>query len=210
MAGRSNLNVDSIGHQSFKPEPPRDPPATHHQASGAPKHQLGVQAKPNDQVPVFHAQKLPPGTAPKESTYRPNPVNTVPSQADNDNVLRSHGKESTYTHPNDTLGGATSADVHTGLGKPLSGQTNSEIRRDGHERRKRDGSGYEGVGATGHPKHQEGSIGDSQLVDPHQNASQRGLDREKARGGQHGDKGILGAEDHVPESATTVASERPG
>lgn len=41
----------------------------------------------------------------------------------------------------DTMTGATSADVHDGLGKPSSGMTSAELRHDGHSGRKKQGLG---------------------------------------------------------------------
>lgn len=40
----------------------------------------------------------------------------------------------TWTNAGSTLTGASSADVHTGLGKPVQGQTNSEIKTKTNER----------------------------------------------------------------------------
>ena len=96
----------------------------------------------NDAVPEFHAQTLPAGTAPKESTFQPNPISEVPGQANNDDVLRAHGKESTKVNASDTLGGATSADVHTGYGHPGQGQTAADNKH-GRE------GGLIGAGASG-------------------------------------------------------------
>lgn len=43
----------------------------------------------------------------------------------NDNVDRSHGKEGVRTNALDTLPGATSGDVHAGLGKPIQGSSDT-------------------------------------------------------------------------------------
>lgn len=172
------------------------------------QHQLGTKPSPYDHAPEFHAQTLPPGTAPAGSSFTPNAVNETPGQALNPDVLRSHGKESTYVPPSDTLQGATSQDVHTGLGKPMQGQTQTEVYHDGEHGRKRQTYGYEGVGATGHPKHQEGSIGDSQKVSDRRRPDQRGIERDEAQPARHGDKGSLAAEDIPPETAESVARER--
>jgi len=197
-------NIDSINEKQgqFQPAIERTAPQT---TKG---HQLGTKTSPNDYAPEFHAQTLPPGTAPAGSSYTPNPVNETPSQALNPDVMRSHGKESTYVPPSETIQGATSKDVHTGLGKPLQGQTATEVYHDGKHGRKRDTYGYEGVGASGHPKHQEGSIGDSQKVSDRYMVEQRGIERDEAQPGRHGDKGSLAAEDMRPEPAETVARER--
>ncbi|KIW55894.1 hypothetical protein PV05_04602 [Exophiala xenobiotica] len=142
MAAR---NPDSMTNAQgeFNPHKPRSEPMEKH------GHQIGVKASPADNAPEFSAQTLPPGTAPKEATYQPNPVNEVPGQANNPDVLRSHGKEGVRTDPLSTMPGATSADVHTGLGHPGQGQTSTEIRHEGHHTRKKWTSGPEGAGATG-------------------------------------------------------------
>ena len=116
-----------------------------------------VQHKPgilvgNDAKPTFSAQTLPAGSAPSDRTFEPNATSEIPSQAENESALQSEDKESTYTSASDTLGGSTSADVHTGLGHPGSGQTSSELRHDGEHHRKNaggHGGGLAGVGASG-------------------------------------------------------------
>ncbi|KAJ5126496.1 hypothetical protein N7448_007275 [Penicillium atrosanguineum] len=104
-------NVESVTHQqgSFKPSIAREGPITDK------GHKPGVKVNEADQRPEYHMESFPPGTAPASNSYTSN-TNEVGSQADNPNVLRAHGKESTYTSPADTLTGATSQDVHTGLG----------------------------------------------------------------------------------------------
>ncbi|KAL8643421.1 MAG: hypothetical protein Q9226_008390, partial [Calogaya cf. arnoldii] len=118
MAAR---NPDSITNAQGEVHPshPRDEPLTTH------GHKPGVLVG-NDAAPEFSAKTLPPGSAPKDRTFQPNNISEVPGQADNENVLRSHGKESTHTTASSTLGGATSGDVHTGLGKPVQGQNVSD------------------------------------------------------------------------------------
>lgn len=174
------------------------------------EHKPGVLASESDKAPEFHAQTLPPGTAPAGSSFQPNPTSEVPGQANNDAVLRGHGKESAYTKPLDAYPGATSKDVDNSFGKPGTvGQTSHEQRHacaDHH--RKHHGSGLEGVGANAGPKHSEHGPGDKQKVDPKYNPSQRALDKEDAKPGTRGEKGALGAEEMVPQSAETVASER--
>ena len=109
------------------------------------QHKPGVLAGEKDQAPEFSAKVLPPGSAPADRTFRPNPQSEVPGQADNEAVLRSHGKESTYTDANATLGGATSADVHTGYGHPGQGQSSNELRQEGqHTSKKEAGAGGSG------------------------------------------------------------------
>ena len=149
------------------------------------QHKPGVKASPADHAPEFSAKTLPPGSAPADRTFQPNATSEVPGQADNDATLRSHGKESTYTTADSTLGGSTSAAVHTGLGHPGQGQTATEIRHEGKHKREREGAGLEGVGATG----------GSGMVDERVTPSQRALERDEAASGQRGDKTLSGAED---------------
>ncbi|KAK5626707.1 hypothetical protein RRF57_002422 [Xylaria bambusicola] len=103
-------------------------------------HKPGVLVG-NDRVPEFHAETYPAGTAPQEGTYQPHPSETeTPAQA--------YG-----TTPNvaDTLTGATSADMYTGMGKPIQGQYHREIVKPhgGHRKKERNGvmgrGGEEGV-----------------------------------------------------------------
>jgi hypothetical protein len=89
----------------------------------------------NERIPEYHAETLPAGSAPEERTFAPN-------TAFRDDAV---DEESTATSAADSLGGATSADVNKGLGKPMQGETSREER---HER-KRQGHGVMGVGAEG-------------------------------------------------------------
>ena len=116
-------------------------------------------------------------------------INKFGSQANNPDVERSHGKESTKTTAGDTITGATSEDVNRGFGHPGVGETKTEIRKEGEHGRKRPSNGLEALGTYRQDKVER------KLAD------QRGIDREGAIGGQHGDKGVLGAENIVPESA---------
>jgi hypothetical protein len=127
----------------FQSHKPRDDPMA---TKG---HQPGRKVSEKDNVEEFTAKTLPPGSAPAERTFQPNAQSEIPSQADNANVLHDHGKESTYTSAESTLGGADSKDLHTGLGHPSQGQMSSELRHDGQHHQKRDGAGLEGVGASG-------------------------------------------------------------
>merc|ERR1711963_917810 len=61
----------------------------------------------NDAAPEFNAQTLPAGSAPASSTYTPDP---------------DLNNQRMYQAASSTIGGATSADVHTGLGHPGQGQ----------------------------------------------------------------------------------------
>jgi hypothetical protein len=159
------------------------------------QHQLGAKVSPADWKPQFSAETYPPGTAPASNSYTPNPISETGSQANNDLVERSHGKEAVMTTAESTLRGATSKDVHKGLGKPGSGQTKNEIKHEGQHHRKHEGAGLEGVGSYRQDKFERTQ------------ADQRALDREGVRGGEHGDKGVSAAEDIPPQSAETVANE---
>ena len=122
----------------------------------------------------------------------------MPGQADNSSVERDHGKESTKTTASSTLGGATSGDVHTGLGHPGQGQTSTELRHDGKHTSTKTGGGLAGVGA---------SVGSSnQMVDTDTQPKERAVDKEEgALAGTSGDKGEdypqPPAQNREPESA---------
>ena len=111
----------------------------------------------------------------------------MPGQADNPDVLRSHGKESTQTTASSTLGGSTSADVHTGIGKPVQGQNS-------HDR----GGGLAGVGASG-------AASGNQMTDERTQPSQRGLEKEggdmAGRKGKEAGNTEIGADEMPNESA---------
>ncbi|TKA71872.1 hypothetical protein B0A49_00840 [Cryomyces minteri] len=160
-----------------------------------PKHHPGVLASANDRAPEFSAETLPAGTAPADRTFKPNPTSDVPTT--NTDYSDDADAEAERTSASDTLGGATSADVHTGYGHPGQGQTSSELHG-----RKRDGAGLEGVGASGVPS--------AKLVDAHdpEHVDQRAADRDDAVVGR-GSVGGDSAQDRVPESADTVAREAP-
>lgn len=84
------------------------------------------------------------------------------------------------------------------MGHPGQGQTSSELRHDGGNKQ---GSGLEGVGASG--------VKSANLVDQHDPkfAGQRTLEKDEAQ-----PKNILGgatAGEKVPETSETVASEAP-
>lgn len=153
----------------FSPNPPQHAPGT----------KVG-----NDALPEFHAETLPAGTAPPESTFQPNAQSEIPGQANNPNISKE-----TWTDAQSTITGATSADVNTGIGKPVAGETSAELHDGSHER-----AGLTGVGANkedpikkrgldeAHPK---GSIGNS------------GVNREN----------LKGADEKVPETAEALAAE---
>ncbi|KAK4631499.1 hypothetical protein CLAFUW4_03622 [Fulvia fulva] len=145
------------------------------------KHQPGKLVG-NDQVPEFSAETLPAGTAPAPKTFQPNPSDEAPP-----------APASGTTAAQDTIGGSTSADVHAGLGKPISGQSSKELH-DGSQQR---AGGIEGLKSTG-----QGTI------NPHDpaHAGQRALDKDEATIGR---SDVPDAQERLPQSAESVASERP-
>ncbi|RAL16986.1 uncharacterized protein BO97DRAFT_467501 [Aspergillus homomorphus CBS 101889] len=179
-------NPDSVANPQQGEFKPSIIPSAPLQEGG---HQPGRKVAPADFAPEFRAETHPAGTAPASNSYSANTVSEVGGQALNPNVERSHGKESVKTSAADTLMGATSQDVHTGLGHPGSGQSSTELRHDGQSGRKGQTAGLEQVGANASDKFERDM------------PSQRALDREDARPGQRGDKGALAAEDRQPASA---------
>ncbi|KAI1818625.1 hypothetical protein GGS20DRAFT_527987 [Poronia punctata] len=138
----------------------------------------------NDRVPEFHAEAHPAGTAPREHTYEPRPEGEVPAQA-----------YDAVPSASETLGGATSQDVYQGIGKPMQGQEGRELRGDHLHQRKKEGTGFAGVGGS------------------------QGADIVREKGGDLPEgvyKGTRGkasadyaaAEDRVPTNAEELASER--
>lgn len=156
-----------------------------------------------DYKPTFSAHTVPEGTAPKENLFQPNPEETVPGQT-TEMSGRSHGKESTHTTASSTLGGATSGDVHKGMGKPAVGQTSAELRHEGDPHRKHHGSGLTGVGASG-----QGTNIDSRRLETERleevSGSHKRVDPSQ-KGPSLQDKGVA-AEDKQPASAESIASE---
>jgi len=142
-------------------------------------HKPGVIASKADAAPEFRAQTLPAGTAPPSSTFTPNPDTIDPT--------------ATTTSASDTLQGDTSADVHTGLGHPGQGQTSTELHHAGTSGGSKNRSGLEGIGATG----------DNAKADDPAFSTHKGPDA------QRGNLSGLSAEEKIPESAETVASEAP-
>lgn len=85
------------------------------------KHAPGVLVG-NDRKPEFHAETHPPGTAPAEASFQANPdVGEAPGHYN-----AQYGIEG--------IPGATSKDVHTGLGHPGSGMTSKEAHGGKRER----------------------------------------------------------------------------
>ncbi|XDG08159.1 hypothetical protein ABKA04_007774 [Annulohypoxylon sp. FPYF3050] len=178
-------NAESLANQGeFRSRVPPSEPLT---TTG---HKPGVKVG-NDAVPEFHMEKHAPGTAPRESTFQPRPEGDTPIPA------RTDAKSEHLINPTDTLGGTTSQAVHTGLGKPIQGQSGAELHGDLHGdhigRRKKERAGLEGTGAI---------VGDSvrQIGD-----LPKGVD--KSMGGK-GSAQYPSASERIPASAEEVAAER--
>ncbi|KXH61824.1 hypothetical protein CSAL01_12786 [Colletotrichum salicis] len=176
-----NRNVESINYKQgeFHPSVPRSEPLT--TKGHAPGTKVG-----NDAYPEFHAQAYPAGTAPKENTFQPQNAQENPGQALNPEATA-------YTAAHD-FPGATSGDVHTGLGKPMQGQTSAELHGTNLGRRDKESAGLEGVGTSS--KH---------------NFRERRLDVDlepNSRGKTKDASDTLGAEERLPVSAGEVASQR--
>ncbi|KAJ5083165.1 hypothetical protein N7456_012592 [Penicillium angulare] len=180
-------NVDSVVNDkqgSFKPSIAPEGPITDK------GHKPGVKVNEADQRPEHHLQTFPPGTAPASNSYTPN-VNDIGSQANNPSA--SNGQ---YTPASATLTGATSQDVHAGLGKPLQGQSGVELAHDGAHGRQKQSAGLEGLGASVQTRGVERTF-----------PNQRGIEREEATSGTRGNKADRAAEDMDPEGAQTLDAE---
>jgi hypothetical protein len=105
----------------------------------------------NQAAPVFHLQKVPPGTAPKESTFYPDASGEFPplsNYADDNEV----DPDATRTDPFDAFEGdttkTTSASVDAGCGHPVIGQSSHQLRHDKQIGNKHERLGLEGTGAS--------------------------------------------------------------
>lgn len=136
------------------------------------KHQPGRIASEKDAAPEFRAQTLPAGTAPKSSTYIPNP---------------DLNNQKTFTSASSTLVGADSGSVHTGLGHPGSGQTSQEL----HDNSKKGNRGLVGLKED----YEQSNIRD--IKDDPKHAKQRNLKEPAA--GTRGNLGGPPAEEREPE-----------
>ncbi|EUC49480.1 hypothetical protein COCMIDRAFT_84348 [Bipolaris oryzae ATCC 44560] len=139
-------------------------------------HQIG-RLVGKDAVPEFHAQTLPAGSAPADKTYTPNP---------------DLNNQKMYQQASDTLQGATSADLHTGLGHPGQGQTSKEL----HDGR-RVGQGLAGLASGVKDQQSGGDI--RELKDDPKYAAQRNLGDVPT--GQRGNVGGPPAEEREPAQA---------
>ncbi|KAF2715439.1 hypothetical protein K504DRAFT_497312 [Pleomassaria siparia CBS 279.74] len=127
MSGPEHGDLDTMTNQGeFHAKAPPDHDHENHHA-----HQPG---KNIDGIPTFTVQTLPPGSAPKESTFTPHPDSTEPT---------------THADAEDTMTGSTSADVNKGLGKPIEGMSSAEMHHDGQSHRKREKDGLVGLAEVG-------------------------------------------------------------
>ncbi|KAF4338054.1 hypothetical protein FBEOM_8059 [Fusarium beomiforme] len=129
-------NPDSLeGQGQFHARVPPSEPAAHKW------HKPGNE-QGNDAASEYHAEAFPPGTAPQENTFLPNPENV--------NITET-GDEGLDTGALE-MPGSTSKDIHNSIdnlhGKPLLGQENRESRGVHPRKRKKERSGLEGVGAS--------------------------------------------------------------
>jgi len=176
---RDDQKVENLMKQGeFHPSRPRDQPGF----TGG--HQIGVKSSPSDFIPESHARTVPPGTAHPEFTFTPQ--NTYNALA---------GESHPLADPLDFPGGATSRDVHRGMGHPGQGMTSKEIHHDGQQGRKREKQGLAQYGA--HDLNRGGA--DLGRADPRTHERQRALG-EDVKGGERGNKGERTAEDLPAES----------
>ena len=154
----------------------------------------------NDAVREFHAEVHPRGDAPPEDTFQPNPIGTSPGQA-----LNAGQDPSGQTEALD-MPGATSKDVHTGLGLPLQGMEGREVNHELPGKKSADGRAHvrkrkkEETGLAG--------VGVEPTRDP---VREMGWDLpegvEKGKKGKH-TRDWPGAEERMPATADEVAAEQ--
>ncbi|KAK4454699.1 hypothetical protein QBC34DRAFT_139425 [Podospora aff. communis PSN243] len=167
-------------HDSIKPSKPMTTKG----------HRIG-QPIGNEAVPEFHAQTYPPGTAPKDHTFYPNPISEIPGQALNPNMdpsLRTGGLD---------IPGATSQSVYnqSAYARPMEGQTSSELRDNRTGRH-----GLERVGASTEPMVAEDTVRRKGQDIPSE--LERAVKAKMA-------EGEYKSHQEVSSSAGKIASERP-
>lgn len=101
--------------------------------------------------------------------------------------------DSEQAYATDTITGATSGDVHTGLGHPGAGQSSSELRQNDAGRQ-----GLQGVGASGAQEFKTVDQRDPKF------ANHRAIDNEDAEAGQRGTVGGPAAEERIPVDAANL------
>jgi len=127
---------------------------------------------------------MPPSSAPPDRTFEPAAVeNTV--------------GDSIFPTGIEGQPGATSSDVHRGMGHPGSGMTSKELHHDGQHGRKRERLGL-AKHAASHISQASEELGGA---NPRIDHSQRALDVEVPYGTSRENKGERLAEDLPPSSA---------
>ncbi|KAJ5124137.1 uncharacterized protein N7515_007962 [Penicillium bovifimosum] len=140
-------NPDSITHKQGPIHPSVEPQGPGRAQGHKPgQHKPGTKLSELDQRQTYHMEGFPPGTAPASNSFTANPISEGGSQALNPNVEAGPDKEATYTSVSDTLHGSTSADLNRGIGKPMQGQTSTEMRHDGQHGRKNPGRSVDAYG----------------------------------------------------------------
>jgi hypothetical protein len=153
----------------------------------------------NDAVREFHAEVHPRGEAPPENTFQPNPVGKSGQDLNPDADLSGQGE---------ALGmpGATSKDVHMGLGLPLQGMESRDVNPQLPGKKSTDGRAHVRKGK----KEESGlaGVGVEPTRDP---VKAMGWDLpegvEKGGRGKH-TTDRPGAEERMPATADEVAAER--
>lgn len=112
-----SVNPDSVANQG---EFHDSRPGTNRKPHGEPMRRAMDREMGTDQHPVYHAQHFPPGTAPKEHSFYPNPTSEIPGQALNPDM-----DPSLRTGPLDMPGSTSKSlynaeDVTVG-GRPIEG-----------------------------------------------------------------------------------------
>ena len=97
--------------------------------------------RPEEHLPPPTGRDLPPRGTPPTSLQ--NQQQPLPPAPDSQTVIDTDPFADPTT-AEDTMTGATSQDVHGGIGKPGSGMTSREVRHDGKQKRKRGLQGLEG------------------------------------------------------------------
>ncbi|KAL7804081.1 hypothetical protein V8C43DRAFT_4538 [Trichoderma afarasin] len=163
-------------------------------------HQPGIKVG-NDRLPESHLETFPPGTAPPESSFRPNPISEIPGQANNPEV-DSSGRSDPLDFP-----GATSKDVSNSYGRPMQCLEGREVASQL--------PGKKHTGTREHPHgHKEAGAGLGAIaanVNKSDPVREHGWDLpegvEKGTRGKVGES-LAGAEGVEPVKADEVASER--
>ena len=141
----------------------------------------------NDKIPEFEAKVLPAGSAPADKTFKPQNDLEVPP------VGMEPGDE-LHEASAPTVGGTTSADVHTGLGKPIDGQSSSEQHNNGKTHRARENQGLQGQAEGGSGLHEDDSAEARRLQSEHQGGVKTGREHNISLDGAESKEGV-GAEE---------------